>query len=396
MSDSTTNTVSLNRIIGNVIGNLGLKNTNNIKDDFARWACEGISKIGSRSAYVHHECELTIRNRKAALPPNFSYLEALKLGNKIVNVTERSFRLFNKGIKQPTFSVDKNYLGGNKVIDVPGVPLVISVLLGGAYSAGELITITITTSGCGDVSSNTFNYIVVGGDSLSDIGLAINNQINAIGNLGYSSTPGNDSFIVSGLSPEYSFTISLFTDSVVGTLNQTIVQKRVPPKKNTATPGSQNGDLHLTSNNLADGVVAKLNTGINANSGVNGSGYGYNYDGSGNDQVFSIDNGCINFNAYDDTKIGVSYMGIALDEDGWPLVSEVHEDAVTHYIMYMYKSRDFYNDKMSAGAFDRLEKRWFDLCGQARGDDELPNAEEMKYLSNMWMQLIPLPSPENF
>jgi hypothetical protein len=36
------------------------------------------------------------------------------------------------------------------------------------------------------------------------------------------------------------------------------------------------------------------------------------------------------------------------------------------------------------------------LCGQARGDDELPSAEEMKYLANMWMQLVPLPSLENF
>ena len=27
---------------------------------------------------------------------------------------------------------------------------------------------------------------------------------------------------------------------------------------------------------------------------------------------------------------------------------------------------------------------------------KVPNAEEMKYLANMWMQLVPLPSLENF
>jgi hypothetical protein len=379
-----TNTVSLNRIIGNVIGNLGLKNTNNVKDEFSRWACEAVSKIGSTSSYVHHECELTIRNRKATLPPNFVYLEAMKYGQKIVNVTERSFRLFNKGIKNPSFEVETNFIGGQKVTDIPGVPLVISVLLGGSYMTGDLIAVTITSNNCGAIYSNTFNYLVQPAQSLTDIALEINNQINAIGNIGYSSTPSNDSFIVTGDSPEVSFQISLFTDSGTGTLSQTITQKRVPPKKNTVNTNNSN--------------VAKLNTGISSNSssGGNGTNYNYNFDVNTGDQVFSIDNGCINFNVYDDEKIGISYMGVALDKEGWPLISEVHEDAVTHYLMYMHKSIDYYNGKLAQHVHDKLERRWYWLCGQARGDDELPNQEELKYLTNMWMQLIPLPSPENF
>jgi len=244
------NKVSLNRIIGNVIGNLRIKNTNDIHDDFARWACEAVNKIGSKQSYRRFECELNIRNRKAPLPPNFVYLNAVKYGNKILPVTKRSFRLFNKG---------------------------------------------------------------------------------------------------------------------------------------------------EDTNNLANANVAKLNTGINAQ-GSSGSitGYSYNYDIAPSDQVFSIDNGCINFNVNDDERIGISYMGIDLDEEGWPLIAEVHEDAVTHYVMYMYKAADYWAGKMNRGTYKDLETRWFDLCGQARGDDEMPNSEEMKYLSSMWMQLIPPPSKENF
>ena len=393
---NTVNKVSINRIIGNVIGNLRLKNTNNLKDDFARWACEAENKIGSTTSYKRHECELTIRNRKAALPPNFAYLNAIKHGNKIINTTKRSFRLFNKGTNSPIIP-ESNLINGNKVIDKPGVPLSIAVSFAGAFIAGDIITVTITSNNCGNIVSQTYTYVVQPGDTLTMIAAEINNQINAIINIGYTSSPGNDQFIVSGDSPEVNFNVSLFTDSSAGSLSQSIVQKRVPSKKNTVDLSSSNKNPILQSKNLANSSVAKLNTGLSANVG-NGStgGYAWNYDTEPTDQVFSIDNGCINFNAYDDTKIGISYMGIDVDDEGWPLISELHEDAVTHYIMYMYKSADFWSGKMNAGVYDRLEGRWFDLCSQARGDDELPNSEEMKYYTNVWMQLIPLPSKENF
>lgn len=396
MSDSVKK-VSLNQIIGNVIGNLGLKNTNNLKDDFARWACEAENKIGSTSSYRRFECELVVKNRKATLPPNFVYLNAMKVGNQFIPITKRSFRMFNKGpeIQAPTQNSSISNPSTISCNNVIGVPLVIAVNLSGAFMAGDLINITITHNNCGAISSNTFNYVVTVGQSLSDIALAITTQINAITNLGYSATPGNDQFFITGDSPENNFQVTLYTDSATGFLSQSVTQKRVPTKKetNTVTKGSS---IQTHSNNLASPAVENLNTGINAQ-GVSGIyGYSYNYDDNINASVFSIDNGCINFNAVDDTRIGISYMGIDLDEDGWPMISEIHEDAVTHYIMYMYKSIDFYNDKMSVGAFDRLERRWFDLCGQARGDDELPNSEELKYLSNMWMQLVPLPSKEIF
>jgi hypothetical protein len=398
MSDSV-NKVSLQRIIGNFIGNLGIKNVDNIEDDLARWACEAENKIGSTSSYRRFECELNIRNRKAALPPNFVYLNAIKYGNKIVPTTKRSFRMFNKGsVGNVSNNTEKReFVSGNKQTNVPGVPLVVRVDLSGSFIAGDIVTVTITTNNCGNVSSNTFTYLVQVGDSLNDIAIAIDSQINAIQNLGYTSAISNNAFVITASSPDVILNISLFTDSINGSLVQTIVQKRVPTKINTPTLSNSNTNPILTSKNLADSTVAKLNVGINAQ-GVSGQarGYSYDYDVSPTEQVFSIDNGCINFNAYDNEKIGISYMGIDLDEDGWPLISEIHEDAVTHYLMYMYKSIDYWRGKMNRGTWLDLQNRWFDLCGQARGDDELPNSEEIKYLSNLWMQLIPLPTKEYF
>ena len=386
MSDSV-NKISINRIIGNVIGNLGLKNTNNLKDDFARWACEAESKIGSTNSYKRFECEVVVRNRMAALPPNFAYLNAVKLGNKIIPITKRSFRLFEKGnsnrLPQPTL-----YNNNQKILSSPGVALVISVILSGAYGTGDLINVTVTSNNCGNISSNTFTYIVQAGDSLTLIASNIADMINAISGLGYTATGGNDQLSIIGSSADLSFTVSLYTDSATGFISQTVTQQRVPPRNETVNVSGDVCDVNVVtgSSNLANGGIAKLDTGLTA------IGYDYNVTES----AFTIDNGCFHFNAIDDTRVGISYMGIDLDEDGWPLVAESHEDAVSHYIMYMYKSIQFYDGKLPQYIHNELKTRWFDLCGQARGDDEMPNLEELKYLSNMWMQLIPPPSKEIF
>jgi len=396
---NTANKISLNRVIGNVVGNLGLNDVSDVYDDMARWACEGENKIGSTSSYRHFECELTIRNRKASLPPNFMYLEAIKNGAKIMNLTERSFRLFNKGVNFSKLP-PSNFIGGQKVTNVPGVPLVIQVDLIGSFMIGNVITLTVTANNCGSVVSNTFNYIVQAGDSLTNIALELANQINAIGNIGYTASGGNDMLFITGDSPIISFQVALFTDSVAGSLTQMVYQKRVPPKQNTVDVSNTNTNPILQSKNLANGAVAELNTGLQSDGGggtygnsLNSNGYFY---GDNYASVFSIDNGCINFNALDDTKIGISYMGVDLDEKGYPLISETHEDAVTAYIMFMYLSVRFYSGKIPQYVHQTAERRWYDLCGQARGDDELPNNEELKYLANIWMQMMPLPSLENF
>ncbi len=243
--------VSINRIIGNVIGNLGIKNVNNSIDDFARWAIEAENKIGATDSYKHFECDITINNKKAALPPNFVYLEGLKLGDSFLNVSYREFRMFN----------------------------------------------------------------------------------------------------------------------------------------NTST-----------SNNLAQGAAANINTGVTAefrndNLGFN---FGYSHQIGSTANIFSIVNGFIFVNSLDDgKKIGISYQGFDLDDDGWPMINRQHEDAVSHYLMYMYKARRFYEGKLPHVVFKELEQRWYWLAGQARGDSELPDTQEMKYLGNQHNQLLPL-SPKQF
>lgn len=241
------NKVSIKRIIGNVVGNLRLSNVNKYIDDFARWAVEAESKIGSTSSYKHVECELEFRNKKTKLPADFIYLEGLKIGNRYLNVSHKQFRMFSK----------------------------------------------------------------------------------------------------SGQSP-----------------------------------------------NLADTQAINIDTGVTAQ--FRSDGTGINYDLNFMAQVFSIVNGWVHFNIDDGGKVGISYMAIDLDEEGWPMVAYEHEDAVTHYLMYMYKAGEYYEGKLAHHVYKELQQRWFWLCGQARGDDELPNEEEMKYLGNQWNQLVPLANKNFF
>ena len=110
-----------------------------------------------------------------------------------------------------------------------------------------------------------------------------------------------------------------------------------------------------------------------------------------------IENGYIQISGIvEETKGGLSYMAFDLDEEGYPLVKDGHERAVVAYIMWKMNVPNFISGKLNAGVHDRLERRWYDLCGQARGDDEMPNEQELKYLGNMWNQLLPLPPKQFF
>ena len=147
--------------------------------------------------------------------------------------------------------------------------------------------------------------------------------------------------------------------------------------------GASNGG----SKHLATVSSAKLNTGVTSQ-GRTGEGI--------NNVVFSIKNRYIYINSKTIEEIGISYEGIALDEEGWPEISETHEQAVQQYLMWQYKTADYVNGKIPHHVYKELEARWYNLCGQARGDDELPSQSEMEYLGNMMNQLMPLPNKKFF
>jgi len=91
-------------------------------------------------------------------------------------------------------------------------------------------------------------------------------------------------------------------------------------------------------------------------------------------------------------EITISYLAYPVDLRGWPKIKEGHETAVAQYIMWQMKLIDFYNGKLPQYITKELEKRWYYLCGKARGDDGMPNADELKQIGNVWNTLLPFKS----
>jgi hypothetical protein len=89
-------------------------------------------------------------------------------------------------------------------------------------------------------------------------------------------------------------------------------------------------------------------------------------------------------------EITIVYLKYPTDLRGWPMVKEGHETAVAQYIMWQMKLIEFYNGKLPQYITKELEKRWYYLCGKARGDDSMPTSEEIKQIGNMWNTLVPI------
>ena len=91
-------------------------------------------------------------------------------------------------------------------------------------------------------------------------------------------------------------------------------------------------------------------------------------------------------------ELTIVYLAYPTDLRGWPKIKEGHETAVAQYIMWQMKLIEFYNGKLPQYITKDLEKRWYFLCGKARGDDGMPTSEELKQIGSMWNTLVPLRS----
>tara|TARA_R100000458_G_C8254127_1_gene230510 strand:- start:272 stop:1342 length:1071 start_codon:yes stop_codon:yes gene_type:complete len=90
------------------------------------------------------------------------------------------------------------------------------------------------------------------------------------------------------------------------------------------------------------------------------------------------------------TEITVVYSSYPTDANGFPMIKESHVPAVSQYIMWQHKNIDFINGKLSMYVIKDIEKRWYYLCGQARGNDNMPTAEELKQIGKIWNSMVPV------
>jgi|21_taG_2_1085346.scaffolds.fasta_scaffold01463_2 hypothetical protein len=92
------------------------------------------------------------------------------------------------------------------------------------------------------------------------------------------------------------------------------------------------------------------------------------------------------------TEITIVCSTYPVDARGYPMIKDSHTTAVAQYIMWQHKNIDYINGRLSMYVVKDLEKRWYFLCGKARGDDNMPTAEELRQIGKIWNTMVPVKS----
>lgn len=107
---------------------------------------------------------------------------------------------------------------------------------------------------------------------------------------------------------------------------------------------------------------------------------------------FYINGNRINFTADYTSDVVVTILSVPLSVEGYPMILQGHEEAVAHYIMWKHKLIGYYAGEVPQYIVKDLERRWYQLCGKARGDDNMPTSIELLKIGKLWNTKIPLTS----
>jgi hypothetical protein len=107
---------------------------------------------------------------------------------------------------------------------------------------------------------------------------------------------------------------------------------------------------------------------------------------------YYINGNRVNFTTDYTEDVVVSYLAVPLSPEGFPMILQGHEEAVAFYIMWKYKSIGYYAGEVPQYIVKDLERRWYQLCGKARGDDNMPNSIELLKIGKMWNAKVPITS----
>ena len=362
--------VHIDRVFTTVARNLGLKDFSRHTGNFIEWAYEAEKLIGSRDTFV--EREITYNSTGAQATGTITFAANPTSGDSIVlnGVT----LYFKKG---ENFTTSANF--------------------GQALSSNEIAM--------GSTLDTTLDHAEPGG------GLGQNltgfNDISA--ETGYFENSAIHSY------PDLLSAADYTIDTTAGTL--TITSKEIGPKGNDYTLSSDNANAKVSGLTLTGGKGIYRNQQIILpENNVKVLGVRVGTDDSDHEHVelrktsaihrgrvgktandaqqrafrYYIDGNRLNIQHDDIDEITVVYIAYPTDMRGWPMIKEGHETAVAQYIMWQMKLIEFYNGKLPQYITKELEKRWYYLCGKARGDDSMPTSEELKQIGNMWNTLVPI------
>jgi len=357
--------IHIDRVFSTVARNLGLKDFSRYTNNWIEWSYEAEKLIGSRDTFVQKEATYDATGAQASGTITFA-------ANPVSgdSITLNGVKLYFRNIS------DVGQARSPNEIDI------------GDTLAETMDTVFATTPGLIQSLKGILNT-TTGSGTYTDA--AVYNYPEALNVADYS------------------------VDTTTGVL--TITAKEIGPKGNEYTLESDNANAKVSGLNLTGGKGIYRNqqitlpennikvlgvrvgtddsdfehASIKKTSAVHRGRVGKTTDDSQQRAFrYYIDGNRLNIQHDNLDEITIVYLAYPTDLRGWPKIKEGHETAVAQYIMWQMKLVEFYNGKLPQYITKELEKRWYFLCGKARGDDSMPTSEELKQIGNMWNTLVPI------
>ncbi|VVB59143.1 Uncharacterised protein [uncultured archaeon] len=92
---------------------------------------------------------------------------------------------------------------------------------------------------------------------------------------------------------------------------------------------------------------------------------------------------------WDSGHINIEYIGIAVDEEGFPMIDEISIQACYWYCLKMLSLEDFTNGKLSPAAFGYFDEQYGKYVAKARSSFKNVTRNEMDEIAMVLNNMIP-------
>lgn len=97
---------------------------------------------------------------------------------------------------------------------------------------------------------------------------------------------------------------------------------------------------------------------------------------------YSIE-GCFLTLPYPTGRVTIDYLELPVDETGMLLITLSHRDAILSFCVYSYMQSQYNVGRIKESVLNTVRDRWFDLCSQSRGKDNMPSRQRSAYAAEI-------------
>ena len=338
--------VPVNRVFNNVSRNFGLKNYTNNLDSWSEWAFEAEQYIGSNKTFLQKELvySQTPTQATAIIECTLNYSAPIDLKDEFIEINGTRFTFISR------FNADSI----DNLVDSNEINLTTGNINDTSITLSSLMQVAANTINQGQ--GNTQNFENITGVSAAANNLRITITVETNGNRGndYTINTSNGFRIVQDFSGG----------------------KDIMHNKQIRLPDNY---VKVLSIRAGDAIIQPTSS-------------QYKSKVSTLLDRYYIDGNRINFATDYTSDVVVTVLAVPLSVEGYPMILQGHEEAVAHYIMWKHKLIGYYAGKVPQYIVKDLERRWYQLCGKVRGDDNMPTSIELLKIGKLWNTKIPLTS----